>query len=83
MDINITGFMLVLLPVALSPGASFTLVINSALTGGRAGLWKTLAGTALGIYTHALLIGFGITAVVVSSPAIFGVLKAAGTAYLI
>ncbi|SFO10524.1 Threonine/homoserine/homoserine lactone efflux protein [Candidatus Pantoea varia] len=72
-----------LLPVAMSPGASFTLVMNSALAGGHKGLFRTLAGTALGIYTHAFLIGFGITAVLISSPAAFAVLKVAGTAYLL
>lgn len=83
MDINLLGFMPALLPVALSPGASFTLVMGSALAGGRRGLFRTLAGTALGIYTHALFIGFGITAVIVSSPVIYSVLKIAGTIYLI
>ena len=83
MDINLLGFMPALLPVALSPGASFTLVMGSALAGGRKGLYKTLVGTALGIYTHALLIGLGITAVIVSSPAIYSVLKIAGTLYLL
>ncbi|WP_336767918.1 LysE family translocator [Pantoea endophytica] len=83
MDVNIFGFMPALLPVALSPGASFTLVMNSALAGGNKGLFKTLAGTALGIYTHAFFIGLGITAVLVSSPAAFVVLKIFGTVYLL
>ncbi|MDV5355880.1 LysE family translocator [Enterobacter asburiae] len=83
MEINIMGFIPVLLPVALSPGASFTLAMNSALAGGRGGLLRTLAGTALGIYTHALLIGLGVTAILVSSPALFNALKYAGAAYLI
>ena len=83
MDVNILGFMPALLPVAMSPGASFTLVMNSALAGGHKGLFRTLAGTALGIYTHAVLIGSGITAVLISSPAAFAVLKVAGTAYLL
>ena len=83
MDLNLLGFMPALLPVALSPGASFTLVISGALAGGHKGLFRTLAGTALGIYTHAVLIGFGITAVLISSPAIFAVLKFFGTAYLL
>lgn len=82
MEINIMGFIPVLLPVALSPGASFTLAMNSALAGGRGGLLRTLAGTALGIYTHALLIGLGVTAILVSSPALFNLLKYAGAAYL-
>lgn len=83
MDLNLLGFMPALLPVALSPGASFTLVISGALAGGHKGLFRTLAGTALGIYTHAVLIGFGITAVLISSPATFAVLKFFGTAYLL
>lgn len=83
MDMNILGFMPALLPVALSPGASFNLVMNSALTGGNKGLFRTLAGTALGIYTHAIFIGFGITAVLISSSAAFAVLKVTGTVYLL
>ncbi|MEI2629212.1 LysE family translocator [Erwinia aphidicola] len=83
MDINLLGFMPALLPVALSPGASFTLVMSGALAGGHKGLFRTLAGTALGIYTHAVLIGIGITAVLISSPASFAVLKFFGTAYLL
>jgi len=83
MGLNLLGFMPALLPVALSPGASFTLVMSGALAGGHKGLFRTLAGTALGIYTHAVLIGFGITAVLISSPATFAVLKFLGTAYLL
>ncbi|CAO96429.1 LysE family translocator [Erwinia tasmaniensis] len=82
MDLNLVGFIPALLPVALSPGASFTLVMNGALAGGPRGLLTTLAGTALGIYTHALLIGLGISALAIASPTVFGLLKIAGTAYL-
>ncbi|MER0127075.1 LysE family translocator [Franconibacter daqui] len=83
MDINIVGFIPALLPVALSPGASFTLVMNSALAQGRKGLLVTLTGTALGIYTHALLIGLGVTSLLVASPTLFGLLKIAGIFYLL
>lgn len=83
MAIDFAGFLPALLPVALSPGASFTLVMNSALAGGRRGLFKTLAGTAAGIYTHALLIGLSITAAIASFPSLFGVLKVAGALYLL
>ncbi|MEQ9887759.1 LysE family translocator [Pectobacterium zantedeschiae] len=82
MEINLFGFIPALLPVALSPGASYTLAMNSAISGGRRGLIKTLTGTALGIYTHATLIGLGITAILVASPTIFNILKIAGTIYL-
>lgn len=69
--------------MALAPGASFTLAINSALAGGRRGLISTLTGTALGIYTHALLIGLGVTAVLVASPVMFTILQLIGTFYLL
>ncbi|MGX9313441.1 LysE family translocator [Pantoea ananatis] len=82
MEINLTGFLPALLPIALSPGASFTLAMNSALTTGRKGLVKTLLGTALGIYTHALLIGLGLSTALVTSPALFALLKIAGVLYL-
>lgn len=77
------GFIPALLPVALSPGASFTLAMNSALAQGRKGLLVTLTGTALGIYTHALLIGLGVTSLLVAFPALFGLLKIAGIFYLL
>ncbi|QIE96995.1 LysE family translocator [Pantoea stewartii] len=83
MDIDILGFIPVLLPVALSPGASFTLIMSSALAGGRSGLLRTLTGTALGIYIHALLIGLGISAVLISLPGVYRFLEVAGTAYLL
>lgn len=83
MDINLPGFLPALLPIALSPGASFTLAMNSALTAGRTGLFKTLLGTALGIYTHALLIGLGLSKALVASPALFTLLKIAGVLYLL
>ncbi|MEZ7211773.1 LysE family transporter [Pantoea ananatis] len=82
MEINLTGFLPALLPIALSPGASFTLAMNSALKAGRKGLVKTLLGTALGIYTHALLIGLGLSTALVTSPALFALLKIAGVLYL-
>ena len=38
---------------------------------------------ALGIYTHAIFIGLGITSLLVASPTLFTILKIAGTAYLL
>ncbi|MGP6487155.1 LysE family translocator [Duffyella gerundensis] len=83
MDGNYSGFLIAILPVALSPGASFTLAINSALAGGMRGLFNTLCGTALGIYSHALLIGLGISTLLLASPAWFGALKIAGCIWLL
>ena len=62
MNLHVLAFIIAILPVALSPGASFTLAINNTLVAGARGLAAIILGTALGIYTHALLIGLGISA---------------------
>lgn len=82
MDLNLVAFIIAILPVALSPGASFTLAINNTLTAGSRGLAAIIIGTALGIYTHALLIGSGISALLLHSPTILTLLSFAGTVYL-
>ncbi|MGK3127730.1 LysE family translocator [Pantoea sp. C8B4] len=83
MNLHILAFIIAILPVALSPGASFTLAINNTLVAGSRGLAAIILGTAFGIYTHALLIGLGISALLVRSPIIFNLLSVAGAAYLL
>ena len=83
MNLHVLAFIIAILPVALSPGASFTLAINNTLVAGTRGLSAIILGTALGIYTHALLIGLGISALLVRSPIIFNLLSVAGAAYLL
>lgn len=83
MNLHLLAFIIAILPVALSPGASFTLAMNNTLVAGTRGLAAIILGTALGIYTHALLIGLGISALLVRSPIIFNLLSVAGAAYLL
>nr|WP_234465491.1 LysE family translocator [Erwinia sp. S59] len=83
MNLHVLAFIIAILPVALSPGASFTLAINNTLVAGTRGLAAIILGTAFGIYTHALLIGLGISALLVRSPIIFNLLSVAGAAYLL
>lgn len=83
MNLHLLAFIIAILPVALSPGASFTLAMNNTLVAGTRGLAAIILGTALGIYTHALLIGLGISALLVRSPIIFDLLSVAGAAYLL
>lgn len=80
---NLLGFALAILPVALSPGASFTLAMNNAVQQGMRGTGRIILGTLLGIYTHALLAGLGITRLIVAYPALMNAIKIAGTAYLL
>ncbi|WP_280176142.1 LysE family translocator [Xenorhabdus innexi] len=69
--------------MALSPGASFTLGMTNAINSGIRGLLSIIAGTALGIYTHALLVGLGITSIVTKYPLMMHSIEIIGTIYLI
>jgi threonine/homoserine/homoserine lactone efflux protein len=80
---NLLGFALAILPVALSPGASFTLAMNNVVQQGMRGTGRIILGTLLGIYTHALLAGLGITRLIAAYPALMNTIKIIGTAYLI
>jgi threonine/homoserine/homoserine lactone efflux protein len=81
--LHILSFILTILPIALSPGASFTLGMANAINNGIKGLLFVIVGTALGIYTHALLVGLGITGIVAEYPLAINTIKITGTIYLI
>lgn len=80
---DLIGFTLAIAPIALSPGASFTLAINNAIQHGIRGTGKIITGTLLGIYTHTFLAGVGITRLVVTYSSLVNTLKILGTAYLL
>lgn len=72
-----------MMPIALSPGASFTLALNNAVTQGARGALRIIVGTALGIYTHAILASIGISALLLRYPALMRALTLLGTGYLV
>ena len=76
------GFAIAILPVVLSPGASFTGHEQRAYlrSAGRA---NNNGWDGVGHFTHALLVGLGITAALTAFPSLFGALKIAGTIYLL
>ncbi len=74
---------LTILPIALSPGASFTLAMANVTNQGMKGLATVILGTALGIYTHALLAGLGISSILEKYPLLIGSIKIIGTLYLV
>lgn len=77
------GFVLALLPIVVTPGASFTLVTGRALAGDRRGSVAVVAGTAVGIITHALLAGLGLAAVVMASSEAFTVVRLVGAGVMV
>lgn len=67
----------------ITPGASFTLATSRILHGERrAGAW-VVAGTATGIYCHALLAAAGLSVLVMHSAQAFRIIQIFGGVYLI
>lgn len=78
----ILGFALAIAPLALTPGASFTLTFSYAPRGPRA-VGSVIAGTGLGTFTHAALAAVGLAAIVMRSAQIYRAIQLAGAIYLI
>lgn len=77
------GFGLAVLPICLTPGVSFALVTDRALTRGVGAAAGATLGTVLGLLTHALLAAAGLSAIVMRSAEAFTAVKIAGAVYLV
>lgn len=81
--VAVAGFFVAIVPLVLTPGASFTLATQRTLAGQRYATGWVVAGTATGIFTHALLAAAGLSALVMRSSEAFTVVKIVGGVYLI
>ena len=78
--IALVGFFVAIVPLVLTPGASFTLATQRTLDGQRRATLWVVAGTATGTYIHALLAAAGLSALVMRSSEAFLVVKIVGGA---
>lgn len=78
----VLGFAIAVIPLAVTPGASFTLMLANAPNGARA-VGGVIVGTALGILTHGTLAAFGLAAIVMRSSEMYRLVRVAGAIYLI
>ncbi|GAA1673431.1 LysE family translocator [Glycomyces endophyticus] len=83
MSYALPAFALAVLPIVLTPGASFTLMAAHALRDDRGAVPRIAAGTALGILSHAVLAAVGLSAVVMQSAQVYRAVQLAGALYLI
>ena len=68
--------------LTLTPGPDMTFFIGRAIAQNvRAGL-AAFAGASAGLIVHSLFVAFGLSALIVASPALFTIIKVAGAAYL-
>jgi threonine/homoserine/homoserine lactone efflux protein len=81
--IDITGFVLVILPLALSPGTSFVLVMSNLSLSGFKSIFPVIIGTALGIWVHAILSGFGISLLLAQHDLAMAIVNYIGIAFLL
>lgn len=77
------GFGLAVLPICLTPGVSFALVTDRALTSGVREAGGVVLGTVFGLLTHALLAAAGLSAIVMASAEAFLAVRLIGAAYLV
>lgn len=71
------------LGMALTPGPNMIYLISRSLCQGKTAGFVSLAGTALGFIFYMLCAAFGITALLMTIPLAYDVLKIAGAIYLI
>ena len=68
--------------LTLTPGPDMTFFIGRAIAQNvKAGL-AAFAGASAGLIVHSLFVAFGLSALIVASPALFTIIKVAGAAYL-
>ncbi|MBB1256045.1 LysE family translocator [Streptomyces sp. OF3] len=77
------GFVLALLPLLVTPGASMALLVRHVVDGGRRRALGVALGTATGIGAHALLAAAGLSALVMRSAEAYTAVRLVGAAYLI
>jgi threonine/homoserine/homoserine lactone efflux protein len=77
------AFAVAILPVVLTPGASFTLMAAHVLAAEDGVVRRVAAGTAAGILSHAVLAAVGLSAVVMQSAQLYRAVQLVGALYLI
>lgn len=79
----LAAFSLGAVVLALTPGPDMALFLSRTLSGGRRLGFAAMLGAATGLLAHALLAGFGLSALLAASSTAFTALKIVGTAYLL
>ena len=79
----IAAFTLASFVLVVTPGPDMALFLGKTLTQGRKAGLVAMFGAASGIVVHTLLAAFGLSALLASSVAAFGILKIVGALYLL
>src|ERR1700678_228402 len=80
---SLLGFALVSFGMVLTPGLNMIYLISRSISQGRTAGLISLGGVALGFVLYMLCATFGITALVMTVPLAYDVLRFAGALYLL
>jgi threonine/homoserine/homoserine lactone efflux protein len=79
----VAGFLVAILPLIATPGASLALLIQHVTGSGRRRALPVIVGTVTGLYIHATLAIAGLSALVMHSSQAFTAVRFVGAVYLI
>ncbi|MET8372047.1 LysE family translocator [Micromonospora profundi] len=82
-DIQIVAFVAASLLIIIVPGVDFALVTRQTVRYGRQAGFVVLAGLVVAALVHASLATAGLSALLLSSPVLYTVLRIAGALYLV
>jgi threonine/homoserine/homoserine lactone efflux protein len=71
------------LVITFTPGPDMTFFLGRTLSQGVSGGLAAMAGATSGLLIHSMLVAFGLSALIVTSPFLFTALKFAGAGYLL
>jgi threonine/homoserine/homoserine lactone efflux protein len=69
--------------LTFTPGPDMTFFLGRTLSQGVSGGFAAMAGASTGLLVHSMLVAFGLSALILASPAMFLALKIAGALYLL
>ncbi|MGW0857281.1 LysE family translocator, partial [Streptomyces sp. NPDC002690] len=79
----VAGFLVAILPLIATPGASLALLVQHVTDTGRRQALPVILGTVTGLYVHAALALAGLSALVMHSSQAFAAVRLTGAAYLV
>ena len=79
----ISVFTLASVMLSITPGPDMTLFLGRTIMGGRRLGFAAMFGASTGLLVHALLAGFGLSALIAASATAFTALKIIGAVYLL
>jgi len=80
---TLAGYTLAAFVLAITPGPDMALFLARTVSGGKQAGFAAMLGASTGMMGHALLAGFGLSALLAASTTAFSIVKGVGALYLV